>query len=316
MSTNPPRNLSRTKPFAASLAAIRAWDWPTLLLFMACIGLWLGTLMLPAGWLWLQIPLLIFALTLHSSLSHEILHGHPFQSERACTGLAIIQLGLVVPYYRFKELHLAHHRDANLTDPYDDPETQYLDPEVWDKLPVAMRALLRWNNTLLGRVVVGPLIGTIVFIRDDMRLIKARDREVLMHWLVHIPGVVLTLWIVAALGMPIWAYLLACYGALSVLRIRTFLEHRAHTRSCARSVVIEDCGVLAFLFLNNNFHAVHHMNPSVAWYKLPKLYRDTRERVLKVNDGYVYRSYAEIFRRYLFKGKEPVAHPLWRRPGD
>ena len=81
----------------------------------------------------------------------------------------------------------------------------------------------------------------------------------------------------------------------------------------ARTVIIEDRGLLAFLFLNNNLHVVHHVNPGVPWYRLPALYRAGKERYLEMNDGYVYRSYGEVFRRYLFKAKDPVPHPIWRR---
>jgi len=295
-------------------AKLKTWDWPTIALFVGCAALWGGALLLPAGWLGLQILLLIFALTLHSSLSHEILHGHPFTSERAGTLLGLIQPGLFVPYLRFKVLHLAHHRDAKLTDPYDDPETQYLDPAVWRQLPRWMQAVLRCNNTLLGRMVIGPAIGIWAFLRDDLKAIRRGERDVALHWGLHLPGVILTLWIVAMAGMPIWAYVMACYGAMSILRIRTFLEHRAHERSSARSVIIEDRGVLALLFLNNNFHAVHHMYPQTPWYRLPALYRAQQARFLAVNSGYVYRSYGQVFARYFLRCKEPVAHPLWRGP--
>ncbi len=74
---------------------------------------------------------------MHSSLSHELLHGHPFGAERAETLLGLWQPGIFVPYLRFKRTHLAHHRDANLTDPYDDPESNYVDPQVWARLPRA-----------------------------------------------------------------------------------------------------------------------------------------------------------------------------------
>jgi fatty acid desaturase len=76
-------------------------------------------------------------------------------------------------------------------------------------------------------------------------------------------------------------------------------------------VIIEDRGVLALLFLNNNLHAVHHMHPNVPWYRLPTLYRGGKERFQAVNEGYVYRSYGAIFRRYFLKAKDPVPHPLW-----
>ena len=79
----------------------------------------------------------------------------------------------------------------------------------------------------------------------------------------------------------------------------------------ARSVIIEDRGPLALLFLNNNLHAVHHKHPKVPWYLLPDLYRREAARFTHLNDGYVYRSYGEIFRRYFFQRKDPVPHPLW-----
>jgi fatty acid desaturase len=74
--------------------------------------------------------------------------------------------------------------------------------------------------------------------------------------------------------------------------------------------VIEDRGPLALLFLNNNLHAVHHMHPQVAWYRLPAVYSANRDHYLRRNDGYIYRNYAQIFRAYLFRAKDPVPHPL------
>lgn len=292
------------------------WDWPTLALFAGCAAMWGVALVLPQEWLMLQVVLLILALTLHSSLSHEILHRSPFGSDRAATLLGLVQPGLFVPYLRFKALHLAHHKDSNLTDPYDDPETQYLAPDVWAGLPQWVRLMLRWNNTLLGRMVVGPVIGMLAFIHDDLKAIRKGQQDVALHWAAHLPGVVLTFVLVNATGLSLWIYLGACYGALSILRIRTFLEHRAHERTSSRSVIIEDRGILAFLFLNNNLHAVHHMHPQVAWYRLPAFYRARKTRFQQINGGYVYRSYGEVFRRHFLHGKEPVAHPLWCRTED
>ena len=123
--------------------------------------------------------------------------------------------------------------------------------------------------------------------------------------------VLLGLWLAFVAVMPVWAYLLADYLALAVLRIRNFLEHRAHEMARSRTVVIEDRGPLSLLFLNNNFHVVHHMHPNVPWYDLPTLYAARRAHFLRRNDGYVYRNYAEIFRKYLWHAKDPVPHPIW-----
>ena len=292
----------------------KAWaDWPTVLVLAACYGLW-G---LASTMLWEAAPALAFvvlAVTVawHSSIQHEALHGHPFRDPRLNAALVFPALGLFVPYGRFRDTHLAHHLDAVLTDPYDDPETNYLDPAVWDRLPGWQRRVLSFNNTLLGRLVVGPAVGMACFVAADLRAIRGGDRRVLDGWLWHVPAVALAaLWVWWA-PLPVWAWLLACYVGLSLLKIRTFLEHQAHERVRGRTVVIEDRGPLAWLFLNNNYHVVHHMHPRVPWYRLPGLSAANRERYLARNEGYAFRSYAEVFRRFFLRAKDPVPHPFYR----
>lgn len=291
----------------------RGPEWPTLALILGVYAAWLGVTLLAAPLtLWIAVPALALALTLHSSLQHEVMHGHPLPSRRLSEALVRPPLGLVVPYRRFRDTHLAHHRDANLTDPYDDPESNYLDPAIWARLSAPARAVLSLNNTLLGRMLVGPVVGTLVFLRDDLAAIRAGDRALLGVWVAHAFGVAAILAFIAAFAsMPVWAYLLACYLALSILKIRTFLEHQAHERARGRSVIIEDHGPLAFLFLNNNLHAVHHAYPQVPWYRLPALYARRREEWRRRNLGYRYDSYGQILRRHLLRRKDPVPHPLW-----
>jgi fatty acid desaturase len=290
-------------------------ELPTFFLVAGCYLVWgIGTTFAAALWLPLGIALTTLAAALHSSLQHEIIHGHPFRQKWLNEALVFPALTLCVPYKRFRDSHLAHHTDAVLTDPYDDPESNYMDVEKWETLSPVFRGLLLVNNTLLGRLVLGPLMGTVAFAAKDARAILGGDRTVLRGWVWHIPAVGLVIWWLTAVGvMPVWAYLLSAYLALSILKIRTFLEHQAHERCRGRTVIIEDRGPLAFLFLNNNLHVVHHMHPNVPWYRLPALYFQNRERYLKRNDGYMYKSYAEVFRRYLWTRKDPVPHPLWRR---
>ncbi len=292
----------------------RAWaEWPTVAVLAACYGLWV----VATTALWEAFPagafvLLTVAIAWHSSIQHEALHGHPFRDPRLNAALVFPALGLLVPYGRFRDTHLAHHLDAVLTDPYDDPESNYLDPAVWAVLPGWKRAVLRFNNTLLGRLVVGPAVSMVSFVAADLRAIRGGDRGVLAGWLWHIPAVALAvLWVWWA-AVPVWAWLLACYVGLSLLKIRTFLEHQAHERVRGRTVVIEDRGPLAWLFLNNNYHVVHHMHPRVPWYRLPGLYASNRERYLARNEGYAFRSYGEVFRRFFLRAKDPVPHPFYR----
>lgn len=287
-------------------------EWPTLGLILACYGLWAASLFWLAD---LAVPLAILVtgltVTLHSSLQHEVLHGHPTRWRWLNEGLVLLPLGLLYPYGRFRDLHLAHHQDEFLTDPYDDPETNFHDPAVWARLSRVRRALLQFNNTLFGRMLVGPVLGGVCFIAGDMRAIAGGNRVILRDWLVHLAGLVVLVQILQAAAMPGWAYVMAVYIGLAILKIRTYLEHRAHDLARGRTVIIAGGRVLPFLFLNNNLHAVHHAKPNLAWYRLPGLFAERREEFLRRNEGYSFTSYAEVFRRYFLRAKDPVPHPLW-----
>ncbi|EBA16689.1 fatty acid desaturase family protein [Roseobacter sp. SK209-2-6] len=290
----------------------RGVEWGTLALIIGCYGGWLAVLFLLAP---LSVPLAILCLSLfcalHSSLTHEALHGHPFRSRWINEALMFLPLTLMIPYGRFRDTHLAHHQDERLTDPYDDPESNFQDPGAWQKMPAWRRAILEVNNTLLGRIVLGPLLGQICFMADDWRQARAGNHAIRRDWVLHALGLVPVIWIAQASPLPLWALLLAAYIGLALIKIRTFLEHRAHEECHNRTVVIEDRGPLAWLFLNNNLHIVHHKHPGVPWYALPRLYRQNRAAFLAVNGGYRYSSYREVFGKYFLRRKDPVPHPLW-----
>ena len=289
-------------------------EWRTLGLVLLTYVVWaVATTWLAVLWLPLAVVVTALTLALHSSLSHEALHGHPFRVRKLNEALVFLSIGLFIPYIRFRDTHLDHHRDEKLTDPYDDPETNYLDPAVWEHLSRPMQLVLRFNNTLLGRLLIGPVVAQMNFTGADWRLIRDGDRGVAWAWVWHFVGLVpVVLWLIYVSRMPIWAYVFSAYIGISIIKIRTFLEHRAHEQVNGRTVVIEDQGWLAFMFLNNNFHLVHHLNPRVPWYDLPKLYFENAEDYIGRNDGYRYSSYGDVFRRYFLKAKDQVPHPLWR----
>jgi len=292
------------------------WEWRTLAL---TAGVYVGfffaaTEAYETAWAF-GFAFMVLCMTLHSSLTHEALHGHPTNNPYINALLVFPSLSLLVPYLRFKDLHLAHHRDEFLTDPYDDPESNFMDPDLWQSVPKGMQRVFRLNNTLLGRMVIGPLLGHWRFMREDAKAIAQGDARAALGWVLHIPAAGIVIWGVLYFGsMPLWMVMLASYGAMSLLKVRTFLEHRAHDKARARTVVIEDRGIWAFLFLNNSFHVVHHMHPQVPWYDLPALYRARKDHFLARNEGYVYKSYTDIFKQFFFKPKDEVPHPLWSKP--
>ncbi|PIO45889.1 fatty acid desaturase [Phyllobacterium zundukense] len=290
-------------------------EWPTIGLMIVCYGLWFtsGYYIYPFMPI-LALALMAVAVAFHSSLQHEALHGHPTRSGTINEVLVSLPIGLVFPYRRYKHLHLKHHADERLTDPYDDPESYYRALGDWEKLPAFVRVLLGWNNSLVGRIVIGPALMVAGFVVNETKLIAGGDDKTRTAWLLHGLGLVPMLAIVwFVFGIPLWLYALtAVYWGLSIISIRSYCEHQWSERPDGRTVIVEK-SPLALIFLNNNLHFVHHKRPTVPWYRLPQLYREQREEWQRMNGGYVFRNYFEILRAYAFRKKQDVVHPVLRR---
>jgi len=264
------------------------------------------------GW-WAFAPLAL-TVAFHSSLQHEILHGHPTRNAAVNEALVWLPLGLYIPYRRFRDLHLKHHNDTRLTDPYDDPESFYFSEGDFARLGPVMRGLLALNGTFAGRMLIGPAMSLNGFWRTEYRAARAGERGVREAWAHHLAGLVPMLALIWAAGIPLWQYmLLVAYPAVSLIMIRSFIEHRAHATPKMRTAIVESGPFFSLLFLNNNLHRVHHERPAAPWYQLRAMYRAERERYLSENGGYLVRGYREVVGRWLFKPREPVVHPLERR---
>jgi fatty acid desaturase len=290
----------------------RPVEWPTWLalgVFWLCFaGLTLFHNGLP--W-WIVTPLGAYLVTFHGSLQHEALHGHPTRSSSLNELLVFLPLSLWIPYRRYRRLHLTHHRNDQLTDPQEDPESYYLDPQSWQKTKAPVKWLFTINNTMLGRFVLGPAIATVRFVVCEAKLIIAGDREVLNAWILHGLGILfLWVWIAGVCGMSMWYYIFGiAYWGNSLTMMRSYAEHRAHDAAGCRVIIVETNPLVSLLYLNNNLHMPHHELPRLPWYKLPSYYRANKERLIKENCAYLMRGYLEIARHWLLKPKEPVAHP-------
>ena len=96
-----------------------AVEWPTMLLIALTYTGWLLVTRTYGRWPLFVVALLVtLLLTLHSSLQHEIVHGHPTRWPRVNRLLAIVPLSLWLPYARYRRSHLVHHRDERLTDEF------------------------------------------------------------------------------------------------------------------------------------------------------------------------------------------------------
>lgn len=290
----------------------RRIELPTWLVVLAVYG---GFLRVTWGYnnlpVWLVLPLAAALMTLHGSLQHEAIHGHPTRSRALNAWVVGVPLSLWLPYPIYRESHLEHHRVERLTDPLQDPESYYVTPAMWQSMGPVRRSLRRAQSTLLGRVLLGPPMVVGRLFRAEWRLLCGGDRRHVAAWLQHLAGCALVLgWVVLVCRIPLGAYLaFFVYPGLALSLVRSFLEHRPAASPGERTVIVEAGPLMSLLFLNNNLHVVHHASPGLPWYELPARYRRDREAVLSANGRFLFRGYGEIFRRHALRAKDAPVHP-------
>jgi len=288
------------------------YEIPTWIVIFAVYGAWLTLTFyyhaIPWYVLALAAPLVI---AWQGSLRHEASHGHPI-NRRVATVVGYPPLGLLDPFVLYRESHQKHHRNEHLTDPYEDPESYFYRPEDWQKKSRFMQALWVFNQTFAGRMLLGPLLVYGRWYGVEIRAMLRGDRARMRIWGEHMVLVAALLYYLTQVcGIPLWQYLaLFVYPGASVGMIRSFYEHRYDAEPLARCVLVEKSPFFQLLFLNNNFHAVHHDKPAMPWYQLDGYYRSMRDYYQEANRHYVVESYGKLMRDYLFT---PVFYPVHPR---
>jgi len=295
----------------ASSKTVTRTEWPTLLLIALDFAILAALVWFHArlSW-WLILPVGAYFGCLNGSLQHEVLHGHPTRSRRMNDALAFISPQLWLPYGRYRDLHLAHHNDLNLTCPVRDPESYYLLPDHWAQLSGWRKALNNFNNTLFGRMSVGPTISIVQFWSAEIKALWQGRRIGRKCWVAFATSTAMVLSYLVWCGMPIWQYvLLIAYPSISLSLVRSFCEHQAAEDVGHRTILVEASPFWSLLFLNNNLHIAHHDQPRMAWYHLPAFYAAQKAALVLRNGNYLKLGYVEIFRAYFFRAKEAVPHP-------
>jgi fatty acid desaturase len=292
----------------------RRIEWPTVGLAFAIYALWfLATYFHREIPWWGLTAIGAWTIAWQLNLQHETIHGHPTRNRTINEAVGCWPLSLWLPYSIYRSTHLAHHRDANLTDPFEDPESYYWAEAGWRGLGPLRRAFAHARTTFLGRIIFGPafLIGRFLadLARDAWRGKRGSRTTVGRHLLLCGPVLI---WVIAVCGMPLWVYL-ACfvYPGASLAMVRSFVEHRAVPEEERRTAIVENAWILGPLFLFNNLHAAHHLRGRLPWYQIPKFYRLNRAALIERNGGLVYQGYFDVMRRYLLKPHDSPIHPGW-----
>ncbi|HEY2675764.1 MAG TPA: fatty acid desaturase [Steroidobacteraceae bacterium] len=291
----------------------RRFDGPTLLVALVLYSAW-GLLIwynaaLP--W-WFMMPVGAYLLAWHFSLQHEAIHS--FRGVPAWLRFAVVfpPIGLWFPFPLYRKSHTTHHRDINLTVPGVDTESYYVLRADWQRMGPVHRALLTFNQTLAGRMLIGPALRLWILVSKETRRAAQGDFSHLPHWAIHAVALGLLFWFISGVcHFPWWQYcLLIAYPGMSLGLLRAFHEHRAAEDSQQRTASVESNVLFGLLYLYNNLHVVHHMKPTMPWYDIPRYYRENREALLKMNGDFIYKGYGVLTRRFLLTPVFNPIHPL------
>jgi fatty acid desaturase len=300
---------------STAAAATRVVEWPTMAVVGGVFGSY-GALTwfhrsIPT---WLLIPLLGFVITWHSSLQHEIIHGHPTKWARLNRLIGRTSFDLFTPFEHYSRTHLLHHRDQYLTDPTVDGESFYVTAEKWASTGPFMRRVLSAHQTLVGRLLLSPFLTLIGYVGDQMLQVVTLDHPDAegcprRRWLGHLPFVAVTVAWLAFVDFPPLTYFFCICIAISGIRLRSFAEHRWTPDGRPRTAMVHAAPPLALLFLNNNLHVAHHARMTVPWYQLPRLAQTIDADELARQGAGVYSGYLDVARQYGVHMIYPTVYP-------
>lgn len=293
----------------------QSWLWrselPTWLLMVTIYSGWFATMAFHQTLgIFASTALLILFTTWYMSLQHELIHGHPTRWPRLNQLFGLLPLAVWYPYGLYRDSHLAHHRNQLLTVPGEDPETYYFSAERWQRFSEWQQRVIHWRNTFVGRLLLAPLLDIFGVFTGMVASFRRLERPAIAMWLVHFTLLALVFYWLEHNDFPILWYLAAVsYPALAVTKVRSFLEHRAADDPLARSAITETSLPWRLLFLNLNYHSVHHDLPGVPWYGLRKVWLRDKERYQQRNQGFVVKGYREWWRNYRFRPVDVTVHP-------
>ena len=299
------------------LSASLLWrsELPTWLLIIAIYGGWFTTLMF-----WQTLGLLPATLLLiwftawYMSLQHELIHGHPTRIAWLNALFGAMPLAVWYPYGLYRDSHLAHHRHDSLTVPVDDPESYYFTRESWARFSPWQKRVIHARNTFVGRLLLAPLLDILQTLGGAAGAFRHLRWRAMGMWLTH--GLLLAglfAWMIGVGFSPVWFVLAVSYPALALTKVRSFLEHRVADDPLARSAINEAGVFWRVLFLNLNYHSVHHDLPGIPWYGLKTIYLHGREAYQQRNHGFLVKGSGEWLRRYWGRPVDVTVHPGVKR---
>ncbi|NYD55845.1 ring-1,2-phenylacetyl-CoA epoxidase subunit PaaE [Nocardioides marinisabuli] len=274
--------------------------WPTLGLYAGTLALFALELYgaLVAGWSpWLTVPMGTAVTFLMFSVLHEATHHAVSTSTRLNDLMGHLSVPLVAPYGgygMFRFIHIEHHRNTN--------EQKSVDPDAWTSEGPWWQLPFRWATLDLWYVVF--------YAR------RARQRP---------RGEVAATAALAVVSLAGFAALVAAgHGAalavaflvpqrLGLVVLAWWFDYLPHhglpftgrqDRYRATRIRVGGERWMTPLFVYQNYHLVHHLHPSVPFYRYVRAWRRNEEAYLDRNAAI-----STVFGRSL----TPAEYRTWRR---
>ncbi|MDR7307412.1 fatty acid desaturase [Rhodoferax saidenbachensis] len=299
---------STPQRLASSQVRGAAVEWPTMALWLAVVGSWVLVLATARHMpVWLHFAALTVLATWYMSLQHELLHGHPTRLDGVNRLMGLLPIALWYPYDLYKAHHLTHHQDQHLTEPGVDPESNYR--HAAHLRPRWKLALVTSQRTVAGRLLLGPGLTVVHLTADVAWAIRRADARRLWIWAQHLTlaGALLVA-VEYATAVSAWEYAAASYFGMGLGMLRSLYEHRPAALPAHRIVINEAALPWRLLYLNNNYHAVHHTHPGLPWYRIPSYYRADRTGYLERNGSFLLQGYVWLLRKHLWR---PIDSPFF-----
>ncbi|MCR1785130.1 fatty acid desaturase [Nocardioides carbamazepini] len=225
---------------------------------------------------WLTVPMGAAVTFLMFSVLHESTHHAISTNRRVNNAFGHLSVLLVVPWATYalvKFIHIEHHRNTN--------EPKSIDPDAWCEEGPAWQLPLRWATIDLWYVVF------------YLRRLPDRPRREVAATLVVATAVIGGFVAVAAAGFGselLWGFLVPQrFGMLVLGWWFDYLPHHGLTvtqredRYRATRVRVGGEGLLTPLFVYQNYHLVHHLHPSIPFYRYVRAWKRNEEAYLDRN---------------------------------
>jgi beta-carotene hydroxylase len=268
----------------SKLVPMPAWprrnvEWPTVLfaavVFTTLAASW-GLFFFFRGPFWVISPIVnVLCVYACFTILHEAAHRNIFR-DRDSHGNDVLGglAGLVMhgSFEQFVGIHLKHHASVN------DPEE---DPDFHARAPLSFKRLMAWIFTVphyfyeFRRLHLKKGRSAFLIAVPYLFLSGAYIAAFFGHWL---PELLLLYTLPALIGVGFTVF------------VFDYLPHHPHNdRSRYGNATVYDHPKWNWIFMGHSFHIVHHLWPSIPWYRYRKLYYDARGELLEagVREGSV-----------------------------